>query len=540
MACAAGLLLGPSLALAAGETDASGTFSVPAYPARPMATDPGNSTGAAAPGTGGPAGGRVSGPNGGATGTNANGGRNGRDPGDLFPRRAEPLPPPKPNEFQRFVEGATGRLLPIFGSAFFADAADTFQSLDNVPVSADYTLGPGDEIITRAWGSIDVDYRSTVDRNGMLNLPKVGSFNVAGVKAADLEKNLRAQIGRLYTNFDLSVSLGQLRGLRVFVVGPAQRPGVITLSSQSTLLSAVVAAGGPAPNGSMRKVTLRRDGRVISDLDVYDFLVQGDKSKDVQLAAGDVIVFQPAGPRVAVTGSIDTPAIYELKAAQERLSDVLRYAGGAPVLANPNRVQLERIDSAQPLAARFVESFRLDIAGLQKPLRDGDVLTLLAISPQFANAVTLRGHVAQPLRYPFTPGMRVRDLIPDRDALITPDFYRRKNLLVQTLESDDDTRDRPAADGDADRSRDAQTVGGTPDAGNRLLGSDTGSRARPAGAQTIDRTRGERIARDEDRAVVARSRRSPAVLFDELNWDYATIERLNPDLSTQVIAFNLG
>ncbi len=120
-------------------------------------------------------------------------------PNDAFPRRAEPAPAPKPNEFQRFVEGATGRLLPIFGSAFFADAADNFQSLDNVPVSADYTIGPGDEIVTRAWGAIDVDYRSTVDRNGMLNLPKVGSFNVAGVKAADLEKNLRGADRRAST-----------------------------------------------------------------------------------------------------------------------------------------------------------------------------------------------------------------------------------------------------------------------------------------------------------------------------------------------------
>ena len=249
-----------------------------------------------------------------------------------------------------------------------------------MPVSADYTIGPGDEIVTRAWGSIDVDYRSTVDRNGMLNLPKVGSFNVAGVKAADLEKNLRAQIGRLFTNFDLSVSLGQLRGLRVFVVGPAQRPGVVTLSSQSTMLSAVVAAGGPSPSGSMRKILLRRDGKVISELDVYEFLVQGDKSKDVQLVAGDVVVFQPAGPRVALTGSIDTPAIYELKSAQEPIRELLRYAGGAPVLANPNRVQLERIDPSQPLAKRFVETFRLDAAGLQTPLRDGDVVTPAARS----------------------------------------------------------------------------------------------------------------------------------------------------------------
>ncbi|MEO7056297.1 MAG: SLBB domain-containing protein [Caldimonas sp.] len=567
----------------AQNADTRGTFTTPGYP--PRDAQAGNGVGAAAGGmppngtnagatnSNGNRGGAI---NGNAGGINPSAARDNRNPADAFPRRSEPTPPPRPNEFQRFVEGATGRLLPIFGARFFADAADTFQSLDNVPVSADYTLGPGDEIITRAWGAIDVDYRATVDRNGMLNLPKVGSFNVAGVKAADLEKNLRAQIGRLYTNFDLSVSLGQLRGLRVFVVGPAQRPGVITLSSQSTLLSAVVAAGGPAPNGSMRKVLLRRDGKVISELDVYEFLVQGDKSRDVQLAAGDVVVFQPAGPRVAVTGSIDTPAIYELKSTKEKLSEVLRYAGGAPVLANPNRVQLERIDASQPLAARFVETFRLDAAGQQKELRDGDVLTLLAISPQFANAVTLRGHVAQPLRYPFTPGMRVRDLIPDRDALITPDFYRRKNLLVQMIDDEDDDRGRSGSFGARDNGNNNRNNNdNNSNNGNRYSNGNGGSNgygnndrngyddafANSGAGRTLSGTadrnssprlnadgtvatsrlsRSERESRDEDRAVVARSRRTPAALFDDLNWEYATIERLNPDLTTQVIAFSLG
>ena len=561
LALLAGLLAVAASSRAADEPAPPGTFSTPGYPDRtPGGVGPGGAQLPAAPGARTPNGFER------PAATDARGGRDGTGRSDRrigpdgFPLRAEPLPPPKPNEFQRFVEGATGRLLPIFGSTFFADAADTFLSLDNVPVSADYTLGPGDEILLRAWGAIDVDYRTTVDRNGMLNLPKVGSFNVAGVKAADLERNLRAQIGRLYTNFDLSVSLGQLRGLRVFVVGPAQRPGVITLSSQSTLLSAVVAAGGPAPSGSMRKILLRRDGRIVSELDVYEFLVQGDKSKDVQLAAGDVVVFQPAGPRVALTGSIDTPAIYELKSAQERLSEVLRYAGGAPVLANPNLVQLERIDSAQPLAARFVETFRLDATGLQKTLRDGDVLSLLAISPQFANAVTLRGHVAQPLRYPFTEGMRIRDLIPDRDALITPDFYRRKNLLVQVIEDDDDTRapravDERGRERGQERGFERQRPGATgpdpvpdprfgrapavPD-DNREARDRYDSRDRFDAPTGTARTSAERRMRQEDRAAVARSRRTPAALFDDLNWDYATVERLNPDLSTQVIPFHLG
>ncbi len=171
-------------------------------------------------------------------------------------RRAADRAPPVPSEFQKFVERATGRLLPAFGARFFDDAEEVDRSLGNVPVSADYVVGPGDEIVIRAWGAIEVDYRATVDRNGQISLPRVGTFNVSGVKASELDRNLRNQIGRLFTNFDLSVSLGQLRAVQVFVVGPAWRPGVYTLPSQSTMLSAVVAAGGPAVNGSMRRMML--------------------------------------------------------------------------------------------------------------------------------------------------------------------------------------------------------------------------------------------------------------------------------------------
>ena len=509
----------PTLAQGVDEPSQGGTFNTPGYTAAPQKQVAGQrpqnnkatSGDSAVPSTLTPAM-----PNGNAAKGNAPDGRAAGVPGkqDGAMLQRHELAPTKPSEFQKFVQTATGRLLPAFGTSFFADSADVFSALENVPVSADYTVGPGDEIMLRAWGSIDIDYRSAVDRNGMLNLPKVGSFSVAGVKASELEKHLRAQIGRLFTNFNLSVALGQLRSVKVFVVGPAQRSGVYTLPSQSTLLSAIVAAGGPAPNGSMRKVLLRRDGRVLSELDVYEFLVQGDKSRDVQLAAGDVVVFQPAGARVALTGAIDTPAIYELKNPQEPLREVLRYAGGAPVLTNPNRAQLERIDASQARAARFVEEFRLDGNGLQKPLRDGDVLTLLAISPQFANAVTLKGHVAQPLRYAHQPGMRIRDLIPDREALISPDFYRRKNLLVQVIETDEEettSLNEPGAQPRAQRKR----------------------------PERLDRS--ERIEREEDRAAALRAKKAPAALFDELNWDYAVIERLNTkDLTTQVIPFNLG
>jgi len=453
--------------------------------------------------------------------------------------------PARPSEFQKFVESATGRLLPVFGARFFTEA-DTRGTPNTVPVSGDYLVGPGDELIIRAWGAIDIDYRATVDRNGQINLPKVGSFSVAGVKASEIERHLRGQIGRVFTNFNLNVTLGQLRGLTVFVVGPAQRPGVYTLPSQATVLSAIVAAGGPGPNGSMRKLTVRRDGRTVAELDVYDFLVQGDKSRDIQLAGGDVVVFQPVGPRVALTGALETPAIYELKSPQEPLRELLRYAGGASVLASRTRGQLERIDPAQQKATRVVEQFKLDDAGLAKPVRDGDVVTLLEISPQFANAVTLKGHVAQPLRYPHSPGMRISDLIPDKDALISPDFYRRKNLLVQVLPPEDAAGDaRRPANGPRDpltQQPDARVPRETADTrdprdtrnNNREL-IDRRERSFPA-----DRNGQVEDNRELDSTGTAR-RRAPTTLFDELNWDYAVIERLNEaDLKTEVIPFNLG
>jgi protein involved in polysaccharide export with SLBB domain len=483
--------------------------------------------------------------------------------GVTTPGRRSDLPPPRPSEFQKFVEAATGRQLQNFGARFFNDAADSFSPIDNVPVSADYTVGPGDQLLIRAWGSIDVDYRATVDRAGQISLPKVGTFTVAGTRASNLESHLRAQIGRLFTNFNLNVTLGQLRGVKVFVVGPARVPGVYTLASQSSLLSAVVAAGGPSPNGSMRKVALRRDGKTVAEIDIYDFLVQGDKSKDVQLTAGDVVVFQPAGPRVAVTGAIDSPAIYELRSPQEPVADVLRYAGDSPVLVNPNRVQVERIDPSRPGAARFVEQFKLDADGLKKPLQDGDVLTLLAISPEFANAVTLKGSVAQPLRYAHRPGMRIRDLIPDRDALISPDFYRRKNLLVQVVEEDreermarqlrrttstdgtdtaDSRRTGTTRTGSASSRRTSEAVGDRELERQRARERDEErERSTTAGSDRDDDLAADRERDDRNRSSVNTRQRAAAPLFDELNWDYAVIERLNrTDLTTQVIPFNLG
>jgi len=334
----------------------------------------------------------------------------------------------EPSNFQRFVEQTTGRSLPVYGQKLF-DLPSGYAPISQAPVPNDYILGPGDEVRMQIWGSIDAELNLVINRHGQVNLPKVGVINLAGVRAGDLESVLRSKVGRIYTNFKLNATLGRLRSIQIYVVGQARQPGTYTVSSLSTLINALFEVGGPGNTGSMRDIQLKRDGHVIGKLDLYDFIARGDRSGDVPLQPGDVIVISPIGPRVALLGAFEQPAIYELKGT-DSIGELINLGGGLSVLAKSGKVLLERIDPASD-KPRHIEDVALDKAGLRRTLRDGDILTFLEISPQFDNAVTLRGNVAAPLRYPYTAGMRIRDLIPDREALITPDYYRRKNLLVQ-------------------------------------------------------------------------------------------------------------
>lgn len=454
-------------------------------------------------------------------------------------------PPAKPNEFQRFVEATIGRRLPLFGTDFFAQSTHFDPSL---PVASDHLVGAGDELIIRAWGSVDVNYRAVVDRTGQITLPKVGNLTVAGTRASDVEARIKAHMSRLYNNFSVNVSLGRLRGITVFVVGQATRAGAYTLSSQSTLVAAVMASGGPGPNGSMRRVSVRRNGTEVGAMDLYDLLVQGDKSRDLALLSGDTVVFHPAGPRVALSGTVDNPAIFELKADQEPLEQLLKYAGGVPAVANSAQIQLERIDGQDPQGPRSVRQFSLDQAGRALPLRDGDLISFSALSNKFSNAVTLKGHVALPMRHTFTPGMRLRDLIPDKDVLITADYHRRKNLMVQVQpmsieDLSELTAYRRHFNADTSESQLQNSVPpnrppgsqGAPSA-NGVPPSSNGSP--PSLSPPQPRlSREQLLAQDLDRAQRASKR--PAELLNEVNWEYGVIERLNPqDLSTQLITFS--
>ena len=474
------------------------------------------------------------------------------------------------SDFERFAEDGTGRLLPVYGRRLFDEVPTTFAPVERVPVPADYVIGPGDELLIRAWGKIDLDSRVTVDRNGQVYLPRVGTLNVAGLRYEQLEGYLHASISALFKDFELNVALGQLRSIQIFVLGSARQPGAYTVGSLSTLVDALFASGGPSATGSMRHIQLRRGNRLLAEFDMYDVLQKGDKSHDVPLLPGDVIYIPPIAAQIAISGNVNEPGIYELK-GETTVAAALEGAGGLTSLAGTERVLLERIDNR---SARRVEEFSLDASGLARPLQDGDLLRIFPLSPKFENAVTLRGNVAEPGRYVWKEGMRVSDLIPSRDFLITRDFWNRQNQpaphstdhpfgIQRAGQSGRQRTDEPG-----NRRIDQYGNQHRDEPGNPRIGQSHDQRTDQFDNQPTDKfddqstdqpddQRSDRLEdqptdrldnqRNDTSATSDQSEQTHTTMIAtvgqnsaEINWEYAVIERLDEhDLSTRLIPFRL-
>jgi protein involved in polysaccharide export with SLBB domain len=453
----------------------------------------------------------------------------------------------------------------VYGRQLFDEVPTTFAPVEHIPVPADYVLGPGDELLIRAWGKIDLDSRVTVDRNGQIYLPKVGSLTVAGLRYEQVEGYLHSAIGALFKDFQLNVAMGQLRSIQIFVLGSARQPGGYTVSSLSTLVDALFASGGPSATGTMRHIQLRRGGQTLTEFDIYDLMQKGDKSHDVRLLPGDVIYFPSIGAQVAISGDINVPGIYELK-GETTVGAALKGAGGMTSLADAERVVLERIENH---SSRQVEEFALDTSGQGHLLRDGDLLRVFPLSPKFENAVTLRGNVAQPGLYAWKEGMRISDLIPSRGFLITRDYWNRENHLVPRISA------HPFGDPRTNQFRDQQT-GQSGDLGTDQYGdprTDQFGNAQadqygnprtdqPGNAQADQygnpRTDQPGNAQAGQSGILRTNQsgnqrndqfwnsRTPIIdtvgqISAEINWEYALIERLDErDLSTHLIPFRLA
>lgn len=471
------------------------------------------------------------------------------------------------NEFQDLVTLSVGRKLPIFGFNLFRNVPSTFAPVDRVPVPADYQIAAGDEIFIRAWGSVDISYRAVVDRNGDIYIPHVGQIHLDGVRYRDLYNVVNAGIAQSFRNYQLNVSIGQTRSIQIFVVGQAKRPGSFTVSSLSTLLNALFATGGPTTKGSLRSIEVRRNDQIVTVFDLYDLLLRGDKSKDISLQPGDVIYIPPASRLAAVAGSVNNPAIYEVKEGNT-LNDLLNYAGGLTTTAAGQTVLVERITNK---LVRSVDQFTLDTEGLRHPIKDGDLVNVLPLSKRFDNAITLRGNVAVPGRYPYREGMKVKDLIPDRQALITNQYWLNQQALLNPERMREEVSSRTAVTtSDVTRQQQQQTTqqpqqqptapsytppGTIPQStmaptpqlsipSQTTLPSLTPQYPQlPSGGVGIDR----------GVTVPLRTQESPQTLrtqeslqneirrtAPDINWDYAVIQRLNQnDLTSELIPFNL-
>lgn len=324
-----------------------------------------------------------------------------------------------PGEFERFVQrqagnGTDGRPADIrrFGSDVINFKPDQPSFEPSVPVPQDYIIAAGDEILLSIWGSIDADLQLFVDRSGRISIPRVGTISVAGQRYGELNAVISKRVAQSFKNFQLSVTLGALRGVRVFVTGYAVSPGAYTIGSLSPITSALLAAGGPSSAGSFRHIELRRAGKVEAVFDLYDLILRGDKSADRLLQAGDVIHIPPVNQQVALLGSVNRLGIFELKPG-ETVGDVIAMSGGFSPVADQTRITVERLDERNALRVKEVAL----PAGLSERPRQGDIYRVLnvidaALSSYRQNRrVRVEGEVARPGDYLLPPNSTITDAL---------------------------------------------------------------------------------------------------------------------------------
>lgn len=261
--------------------------------------------------------------------------------------------PPKPGEFETWARIVTGRDLKRFGSDLLLPGSRDFAAPATSTIPPDYALNIGDTVSIALTGSVEGSVDVMIDKAGQIFLPNVGSISLIGVRYRDLRDRISAAIGRKYRGYEVTASVTRLRGVRVYVTGFANQPGAYTVNSLSTLANAVLQAGGPSGGGSFRSVKLYRNGQEVADFDFYSLLREGNRAFDPLLQNEDVLFIPPVGQQVAVIGSVNEEAIYELRAG-ESLADALRIAGGPTALAESSRIILYRLSDQDTVGSREI------------------------------------------------------------------------------------------------------------------------------------------------------------------------------------------
>jgi polysaccharide export outer membrane protein len=313
------------------------------------------------------------------------------------------------------------RLLPTgqealkpFGYDLFEGVPSTFAPVSDIQVPVDYIVGPGDTLDIQLYGNEPSDYELTVERDGRINFPKLGPIMVSGMTFDAARALIEQRVSKQLIGARVSVTIGDLRSIRVFVLGEAKKPGSYTVSGLSTMTNALFVSGGVKKIGSLRNIQLKRDGRLVTTLDLYDLLLRGDTSGDRQLLPGDVIFIPPIGNTVSVDGAVRRPAIYELK-GEKTVEQAVEIAGGLTPDADAKLGQLERI---LPSRLREMRNIDLTVATSRMiALDNGDKLKIPIIRPTLENSVELTGYVFRPGAFEYHPGLRLSDVLDSFDEL---------------------------------------------------------------------------------------------------------------------------
>lgn len=326
-----------------------------------------------------------------------------------------------PTGFELYVKNMTGRELCRYGFQLVSDPTAVFEPPPHSSVPDDYVLGAGDEVFLRVWGrSSELNMAEVIDRAGLVFVPKVGPIKLGGVRLGDASAVVKKAVSKSFSEFNISVSLGELRGIRVYLAGHALKPGAYTVSNLSSLSSVLLAAGGPGPAGSYRRVELRRKGQVVATFDLYDLLLRGDKSQDRLLTNEDVIFVAPIGDQVAVLGGVNEPGVFEIKPG-EAVADLITMSGG--LLPGVGMSALRVL----PIAER-ARGFQATPSPGARSLLNGDIYVLkddtqaALPSDQRARAVYVEGQVRQPGQYFLPPGSTLEDAVAAAGGL-TPGAY---------------------------------------------------------------------------------------------------------------------
>ena len=312
------------------------------------------------------------------------------------------------------IPSAGGRLRRFGSDAFLLGTGNANELPMDLPVGPDYVLGSGDNLVVNLWGGRSDRLSLTIDRQGQIALPEAGTITIDGLTIAQAQSAIQKALSTQFQGEHVEISLGRLRTVRVYVVGDVQRPGAYDVSSLSTPLSALYAAGGPTSRGSLRILRQYRGKQLVREIDLYDFLLRGVRSNTDRLLPGDTILVPPVGSQVSVEGMVHRPAIYELN-GEQGLNQVLDLAGGVLASASLKQINVERIEAHQ---RRTMFSLQLpdNAEGVKQKLADfrvqgGDDVVISQILPYNEQAVYLEGHVFRPGKYPYRDGMTLNDLL---------------------------------------------------------------------------------------------------------------------------------